>query len=214
MENPTVMFINPDDRISPAILARFLNRNVSLLYQWSQIGRLPDIKNSSCTYRECLDFLITSLLKNEEAKKLKILEDAKLKETLALKKDEVRRSKFTTSSGGDYEDSMHPLMAAKLQQNIKTEYAREAELWQKISIKRGEFVAFGDKLDLVEGLVLSIRDTLLHIGNNHPEIQNRVDEAMEELYQLGVTLCSEADIDVENYIDTMLSKDIESITNA
>lgn len=209
MENAPVTFINPDEKISPAILAGLLNRNVSLIYQWSQIGRLPDIKGTTVTYRECLDHLVTSLLNNEEAKKLKIQEDARLKETLASKRDEVRRSKFNPSS--EYEDTMHPLMAEKLKQNIKTEYAREAELWQKISIKRGEYVAFGDKLELVEGIVLSIRDTLLHISNNFPEIQNRVDEAMEELYQLGVVLCAEAEVDIENYIDTMLTKGIEEL---
>jgi len=198
-ESPQIMILNPEAKVSPAILAGLLSRNVSLIYQWAQIGRLPDIKNGDYTYKECLAHLLNSLLLAEEAKKAKIEEAAKEK-----------REKRTYSTESEYDDTMHPLMAAKLKQSIKTEYAREAELWQKIAIKRGEFIAFADKLELVEGFVTSIRDTLLHIGNNFPEIQSRVDEAMEELYQLGVTLIAEADIDADNYIDTMLAKEPET----
>ena len=45
-----VIFINPRDKVSPAILASLLNRNVSLVYQWGTMGRLPDIRASSFTY--------------------------------------------------------------------------------------------------------------------------------------------------------------------
>jgi len=201
--NPAApIFININDKVSPAILASLINRNVSLVYQWAQQGRFPDIKADSYTYKQCIDHAISSLLKAEEAKKVKAELDAK------IKAERAQRGKFI-SGDSEFDDTIHPLMAAKLKQNIKTEIAREADLWQKIAIKRGEYVALGDKLELVESFVLSIRDTLIFISNNYPEIQARVDEAMEELYQLGVTLIAEADVDMDSYIDTMLAKEVD-----
>ena len=202
-----VIFINPRDKVSPAILASLLNRNVSLVYQWIQTGRMPDIKNGNFSYVECIDHLVSSLLKTEEAKKLKILEDTRIKEEQLEKKQATRRS-FTVGDS-DGTDSIHPLVAAKLKQNIKTEIAREADLWQKIAIKRGEYVSFVDKLDLVEGFIISIRDVLLHIGNNYPEAQSYVDGAMEELYQTGRVLLEESDEDASSFIDTMLATEPE-----
>ena len=209
-EHKQILFINIDEKVSPAVLAGLLNRNISLIYQWAQIGRLPDIKNGSFTYRECIDHIVTTLLFKAEAKILKVQEEARLKEIAIEKNNKAGREVNTNISIDD--GSIHPLVAAKLKQNIKTEIAREADLWQKIAIKRGEYVAFGDKLDLVEDCVLSIRDTLLHIGNNYPDIQVRIDEAMEELFQLGKLLVEDAKIDADNFIETMLAKEIE-LTN-
>jgi len=185
-----LMFININDKVSPAVLACLINRNVSLVYQYIQLGRFPDIKNGTYSYIECIDHLVSALLKAKEGK------------------TRARTFSSSTSEGGE-DDSMHPLMAAKLQQNIKTEIAREADLWQKIAIKRGEYVAFGDKLELVEGFLLSIRDTLLHLSNNYPDIQAPIDEAMQELYELGKVLVEEADVDADKYIDTMLAKELD-----
>lgn len=202
------ILINIEDKVVPATLGALLNRNVSLLYQWAQTGRLPNFKDHPFSYRECIDHLTSHLLRAEEAKIVKAQEDARLKE-IALEKKAASKRSFSTDGFGGVDDSMHPLMAAKLKQNIKTEIAREADLWQKIAIKRGEYVSFADKLELVEGAVTAIRDTLLHIGNNYPDIQSRVDEAMGELYQLGCILCEEADVDAGNYIQAMLDKEPE-----
>ena len=184
-ESPTnITFINPDETIAPAILAGLVGRNVSQIYQWAQNGRLPDIKNGTFSYRQCLDHLVTSLVRMEEAKALK------------------DKARFDG-------EGLHPLVEEKLKQNIKTERAREADLWQKIAIKRNEFVSFDKKLDLVEGFILSIRDTLLSIANNNPALQGQIDAAMEELYQAGKVLVEEADIDANEFIDTMLAKEVE-----
>jgi hypothetical protein len=183
-QTTNIVFINPDEQVSPAILAGMLNRNVSQIYQWGQTGRLPDVKNGVFSYRQCLDHLVTSLLRMEEAKALK------------------DKARFDG-------EGLHPLVEEKLKQNIKTERAREADLWQKIAIKRGEYVSFEKKLDLVEGFILSIRDTLLSIANNNPALQGQIDNAMEELYQAGKVLVEEADIDANEFIDTMLAVEVE-----
>lgn len=208
-ESTQIIFINPDDKVSPATLAGLLNRNVSLIYQWGTTGRLPDIKNGSFTYRQCLDHLLSSLLRAEEAKILKVQEDTRIKEELARVKDENKRKKFSVNDRDgvtEYEDSMHPLMAAKLQQSIKTEYAREAELWQKIAIKNSEYVDFREKLDLVQPFILQIRDLLLGIAIDFPEAEKTIDEGMEHLYNLGCKILEEVKIDREGFVEEMLSR--------
>jgi hypothetical protein len=188
-----LMFINPNEKVQPAVLAGLLSRNVSLVYQWAQDGRLP-VTLTQYSYKECINHLITSLLRAEELKGLRI------KESVKLRAERLE---------ADPNDGMHPLMVAKLEQNIKTEMAKEAEIWQRVAIKRGEYISFIDQLDLVEGFVNSINDTLNFISNNYPETQKHVDAAKDELYQLGVTLCAEATEDANNFIDVMLKRPIQ-----
>lgn len=203
-----VIFINPRDKVSPAILASLLNRNVSLVYQWGTMGRLPDIRASSFTYIECIDHLVTSLLKNEEVKLFKAQEEAKAKEA---KKSSSRKFNFSDSEG--LEDTMHPLMAAKLEQSVRTEHAREVELWQKIAIKNEEYVNFTDKLELIQPFIHQIRDLLLGIAIDFPESQDTIDEGMDNLYNLGVRLIEEAKIDRAEYVQAMLDISLQEIVD-
>ena len=214
MENPTtapkvdtnVIFINPRDKVSPTILASLLNRNVSMLYQWGTSGRLPDIRASSFNYIECLDHLVTSLLKNEEVKLFKAQEELKAKE---VKKSSSRKFNFSDSEG--LEDTMHPLMAAKLEQSVRTEHAREVELWQKIAIKNEEYVNFTDKLELVQPFIHQIRDLLLGIAIDFPEAQETIDEGMENIYNMGLRIIEEAKVDREEYVQAMLDIKLQEI---
>ncbi len=207
-----IIYINPRDKVKPDILASLLNRNVSLVYQWGASGRLPDIRGTSFTYIECLDHLVTSLLKNEEVKLFKAKEDARVREEVAQKKDAIRRTKFTDSGDSEFqEDSMQVLMAAKLEQNVRTEHAREVELWQKIAIKNGEYVNFTDKLELVQPFILQIRDLLLGIALDFPEAQETIDEGMENLFNLGTRLIEECKVDRGTYIQSMLDKKLQDI---
>lgn len=220
MENPTSngtvvpipVFINLVDRISPDVLAKLLNRNVSLIYQWCTAGRLPDIRLGSYSYIECIDHLTSSLLKNEEVKLFKAKEDARVREEAAQKKDTFRRTKFSDSGEeGLVEDSMAILVAAKLEQNVRLEHAREVELWQKIAIKNGEYVNFTDKLELVQPFILQIRDLLLGIALDFPEAQDTIDEGMENLFNLGTRLIEECKVDRGTYIQSMLDKKLQDI---
>ena len=207
MDKLPPLFIDADAKLEPAQLAGLFSRNPSLMYQWAQMGRLPDFTAMPVTYRQAIDHILTSLLREEEVKKLKVLEATKLKEVLETKKLEIRSTKRQFKSTDESsEDYLHPLVAEKIRQSVKTEYAREAELWQRIAIKNGEFVNFAEKMSIVEPFVLQIRDLLLGLALEYPETQLTIDECMENLHTLGMKLIEEAGEDRETYVQDMLNR--------
>ena len=198
-----ITIINIDDKASPSILAGLVGRNVSLLYQWAKDGRLPSITTGNFSYRQCIQHLVDAFISNEQVKIVKAEKEAELRREKLAKKT-------ITSTDFKEEDNIHPLVAAKLRQNIKTEYAREAELWQKIAIKNEEYVEFTKKLSLVEPFILHIRDLLLGITLDFPETQETIDEGMEALYNLGIKLLEEVKIDRDEFVQNMLNKDVNT----
>lgn len=220
MDNSQIIDI--DSKVSPAILAGILGINISLLYQNQQAGvvKKPII---DYTYREFLQEYIEYYKKSTEVKLLKeqneqALKVAKLEETTKLRvereqarAEEARAKMGKRGFGGsdDDGDTIHPLMKQKITQEIRLNIAREAQLWLKIATDRQEFVSFREKADLVTPFIISIRDLLLGIASDFPEIQSKIDEGMESLYQIGVKLLQEADIDKDNYVQAMLDKEIE-----
>lgn len=207
MEQLPPLFIDADAKVEPAQLAGLFSRNPSLMYQWAQMGRLPDFTAKPVTYRQAIDHILTSLLRDEEVKKLKVIEATKLKEALETKKLELRSTKRQFKSTDESsEDYIHPLVAEKLRQNVKTEYAREAELWQKIAIKNGEYVNFAEKMAIVEPFVLQIRDLLLGIALEFPETTEVIDECMGNLHTLGTKLVEEAIEDRNTFVQDMLNR--------
>lgn len=224
LENVSVneLIIDFNAKVSPIVLATILGVNISLIYQESQAGRLP-ISIIDSTYKECIQMYITHFKKNQDLKLAKEQNEqelrlAKIEETnkLKLEKEQLRneesRNKGKRSFGGsmdDEGDSMHPLLKQKITQEIRVNIAREAQMWLKIATERQEFVSYRDKLELVTPFIISIRDLLLGIASDFPEIQSKVDEGMESLYQVGVKLLQEAEIDKDSYVQAMLDKDIE-----
>jgi len=206
-EIPKVLFVNMDAEISPHVLAGMLSRNISQLYNWAQMGKVLNIKKSDpnykpITYREFLKHFVDTIIKEDF--------DTKKYNRQASR----RASSNATMSDFEGDDSIHPLVAAKIQQQIKKEYAMESQIWQSIAIKNEEYVDFARKLSLVEPFIIQIRDLLLGIALDHPEIQDVIDEGMENLYNLGVKLIEEAKVDREGFVQEMLSKTLQEVEEA
>ena len=200
---PKTIFVNFDDEVQSHVLAGMLSRNISQLYNWSQSGKLLNIKKSDAnykpvTYREVVKHLVDTLVKEDS-------EFAKFQRH--------KEKRISSASIGDFEgdDSIHPLVAAKMQQSIKTDHARAAQMWQAIAIKNEEYVDFGKKLSIVEPFIVQIRDLLLGIALDFPEAQEVIDEGMENLYNLGLRLIEEAKIDRDGFVEAMMSKTVEEI---
>lgn len=223
-------YINLDDKVSPQVLAGLLGINVSLLYQEVQAARLPT-ELSEATYRECVHQYLNYYKKKQDLKiekekheqelklqKLEVdkqlkLEKARLAQEEATRvakaREEKQKTKATFSAEGD--DSIHPLMAAKIKQNIKTERAREEQLVQKNAIERGNYIDMNELLELCEPFIMAINDGLKYVSGltTDPNLQKKMDEAIDELKQLGITMLEKADIDAKNYVQVMLDREFD-----
>ncbi len=204
LEAQKASVIDIDANVSPIVLAGILGINVSLLYQNAQAGIIPaDFINYS--YRDILQQYIRYYKKAEGVKlaKLEAEKEVKLAKATAPKKN------YGSYDDEEGDDSIRPLMAAKLKQSVKTERARESQLWQAIAIKKLEYVNFNEKLALIEPFILHIKDLLLGVAIDYPETQTIIDEGMESLFNLGTRLIEEVEEDKNNFIQAMLDREIE-----
>ena len=202
--------INLDARVSPAILAGIFGCNVSLIYQDVQAGKYSK-PITDYTYREAIQATRKYLIKNEGVKieKLRLANElaiAKLEETSKTKR--AKAASRVDGYASEEETSMPPLMAAKYKQDIRVNIARESHLWIKASIERGEYISLPILVELAEPFIMAIRQSLLTIGMESDETEKQVDMAMTNLYSLGVKLVEDAKYDANNFIDTILTKDI------
>lgn len=207
LESNTILKIL-DTPASPAILAGILGCNVSLIYQHSQMGRLPTElsmeETTNPTYLECIHQYIQWYKKNQDLK----LEKEKNEQELRLKKAESKRGRGF-SVGGDENEGMPPLMAAKIRQEIKLNLAREEQIVQKTAIERGEYIASGELLSLCAPFTVAIRDMLLTIALDFPETQKKIDQCMENLQRLGTQLIEGAEVDSEAYVESILNREVD-----
>ena len=221
MTETTNATINLDQLVSPAILAGVLGINVSLLYQNYQAGIFTKDLTLH-TYREAIQTYIAyykksaeSKLKKAEAeaelKKLKLQEELDLREQRRkIKAEEDSRKSKRSFSGDDSEEGgMHPLMAAKLTQGIKLDRVREEQLWLKIAIDRKDYLDVNELVDLAEPFLMTLRNILIDVARTDPELEKKIDQAMETIYGLGITLVEQADIDSKNFVQTMLERGID-----
>jgi len=218
------LIVNLDEKVSPIVLASILGMNISLVYQESQAGRLP-LVITEATYKECIQMYITHFKKSvdlklakeqneQELRKAKLAEDTRLKEEKLKIKEELDRakagSKRSFSSVGDEpNEGMPPLMAAKMKQDIRLGIAKEAQLWLKIAIERGEYISVNELYELTEPFLQAIKNVLVSLSSDIPEVQEAVDQGMETLYNLGVKLIENAENDGEQFVQMMLDRELE-----
>jgi len=223
MEKTTDSIINLDGKVSPAILSSILGINVSLVYQECQKGRLPS-PIVEHTYREAIQAYINHFKKAQDLKIEKERNETRLKE-IKLEKDlefkdrklrakleaeeKARQEKGKSRDFSQDDDGMPPLMAAKTRQDIRLGRAREQQLWIKASIERGEYLNILELKELVEPLIMTIRQSLLSIALENDIVQKQVDQIMENLYQLGVTMVEQAEIDSDRFISTVMEQEID-----
>jgi hypothetical protein len=208
--------IDIDSKVSPVVLAGILGINVSLIYQNAQQGIIPvDFINYS--YRDILQRYIAYYKKNVELKIVKEQADkevriakeqeaARLKEEKFKAKDQARRT-----FDGDNEEGggLHPLVAAKLKQEIRLNRVKEEQLLLRNSIERGEYVSMKEIVILLEPYLQAIKNNLVSIASDVPEVQSQIDQNMENLYNLGIAISQKAGIDSTEFVQKMLDKELD-----
>ncbi len=205
--------INVSAKVAPKVLAGMLGVDHTRLYAWAQDGRLPS-PFANFSYKECLTHLVSSLIKAEEVKKLKLQENIRLREEQQARKAAEAESKGKKSTKfTDFADDgeMHPLLADKVRMTVRKDHATTAQTWQKIAIERGEYIAAKEMEELVKPFILTIRDSLNSIILDFPETQEKIDKVLENLFTVGVQLIEGSELDKENFIETILDTPIEDL---
>lgn len=229
MTDSNSLIVNLDAKVSPIILASILGVNISLIYQESSCGRLP-LNITEATYKECIQMYITHFKKNadlkltkeaneQELRRAKLAEDTRIKEEKIRLKEEQDRAKAesktrrTFSSLEDGEegsnDGMPPLVAAKMKQDIRLGIAKELQLYQRIAIERNDYVAVKEIIPLLEPFLQAIKNNLVDLSADNPEIQEKIDQNLESLYNLGVAMIEKADLDSDRYVQYILDKELD-----
>lgn len=206
------LIVDLHDKVSPAILSAILGINVSLLYQESQKGRLPPILIES-TYLECIQQYNTWFKKSvdvklEKEKNERELRELKLQEDIKFKEQKIKAKRNSFTDAGE-SDPLHPLVEAKMKQDIRLGIAREAQIWLKVAIERQEYIACRELFNLTEPFIQAIKTVLVNLSNEHPETQEVVDDGMESLYNLGRKLIEQSNVDKDEFVTKMLEKEID-----
>lgn len=219
--------INIHSKVSPIVLANLLGCNVSLIYQHSQLGRLP-IDFTEHTYLECLHMYIGYYKKSVELKVVKerneqelrlakVAEESRLKEEKDRARIEAERQKeanktkrrtFNAGDGDDGDDGLHPLIAAKMKQDIRIGKAKEGQLLLRNMIDRGEYISMREVYELLEPFLQAIKNNLVSISSDIPEVQEQIDQNMSNLYNLGVTIADKAAEDGKLIVQKILNTEL------
>ncbi len=206
----STLLFNPDTLVQPRVLAGLVGKDVTQIYSWAQDGRLPR-PIGSATYQEAFTRLIDSLLKQEDLKKLKFEENLRLRQEQQARKESNKDTKTTKFTDFTDDGEMHPLMADKLRMAIRKDHATTAQTWQKVAIERGDYISASEMEGLVRPFMLTIRDSLESIIHDFPETQTKIDSIRSSLYTIGMQLLTNANIDKENFINTILETDIAEL---
>lgn len=204
-----------DSPVQPAILASILGINVSLVYQEVQKGRLPQ-NITTKTYRHCIQYYLNYFKKAQDIKLDKHKKEQERAEEILQRKEESKRKQLAMQEelerkrelGKEFANSIHPLVAQKLKQEIRLNVAREAQLWQKIAIERKTYISLDEMQLLCEPFVTQIKDSLVTIGLYSDQAEADVAEIFNNIDKLARALLTAAEQDEEEFIDRKLTEEI------
>jgi len=205
--------VDLDAKVSPSILAEILGVNVQILYSDARKGRLPSVLIEA-SYRECIQMYVAHYKKNvdlklEQEKNERELREKKLQLDIEFKEKQIASKKKGFSGDTGEADPLHPLVAAKMKQDIRLGIAREAQLWLKVAVERQEYISVRELYTLTEPFVQAIKTVLVSLSTEYPEAQESIDDSMESLYNLGMKLLEQASMDKDEFVNRMLEKDID-----
>ena len=207
-----VEMIYLDGKVEPAKLAGILGINVSLVYQNHQAGLYGTKPLIEQTYKEALRNLRSNLVKSVELKVAKEETERQVK-LKKIEEDRIYKQTKAKSSGiaslMDAEDTMHPLMKKKLEQDIKLNRVKEVQAWIKVAEEKKQFLNAHELSLLIEPFVHTIKNILVSISTDFPETARQIESCMNNLYNLGEKIINYTDKDDEMFVDEMLAKDLE-----
>ncbi|MDD5165739.1 MAG: hypothetical protein PHG25_04380 [Candidatus Pacebacteria bacterium] len=96
---------------------------------------------------------------------------------------------------------------AALLQKIKLDTAKTESEWLNIKQKKMELLDVQQLAETFEPIFLHIRTRLVSISRKHPETQDTIDQALEELYHLGESMLSKATVELDSFIKDKMDEE-------
>lgn len=117
----------------------------------------------------------------------------------------------SNSKGEGYEK----LLEAQIIQKIKLDQANEERLHINNLKERKEVLLKSELYELIQPIMGNIVNILRAAADEEPKLQPIIDKAFESIYKAGKILAEQVEADTNNYVDEMLSKEVnlEEILN-
>ena len=85
-------------------------------------------------------------------------------------------------------------------QKIKLDEARTAQTWLDIYRKRESLVDEEGLMDILEPLLLNLRDSLQHIASEYPIAKDAIFTVMHSMADIGIKLKADAESEAASYV--------------
>jgi hypothetical protein len=149
------------------------------------------------TYQE----MLVPVFRHYKEKQEVALERVKLNSDKEEKKRNYRNS--------ESESGLPKIQEAAIIQKIKLDKAREEQVHIANIRERGSILDKARLFELIAPIVSNIASVLRNAGEGEPALQPTIDKCFVSLYNLGDRLCSQADLDSERYVKSMLEKEVD-----
>lgn len=200
--------LNLTSIVEPTRFAGIFGISSAQIYQDHQKGLFGTRNFDQLTYLDALRAYRLNLIKSVEVKALK----EKNKHEIELKKLEEKKKQKLEVSKIDYdsgEDTLHPLVKAKMQQEIKLLKMKEISEWLKIAETRNELLSANKLESMILPFINIIKNSIVSISLDYPETREKIDEILNSLADLGQRFLEECSSDENDFISTMLEKDFD-----
>jgi hypothetical protein len=101
------------------------------------------------------------------------------------------------------------IVEAEKLQKIRLDRAREEEVHLKNLQTRSTLLDKQEMLELLTPLFGNIANVLRNAADDNPLLQPTIDKCFNSLFSTGQTICKQADVDSEQYVKAMLSREID-----
>jgi hypothetical protein len=95
-----------------------------------------------------------------------------------------------------------------MKQDIRIGKAKEGQLLLRNMIDRGEYISMREVYELLEPFLQAIKNNLVSISSDIPEVQEQIDQNMSNLYNLGVTIADKAAEDGKLIVQKILNTEL------
>ena len=191
------------DKVSVRKLATILGISVNALYQDKDKGRFGDKEFTEMTVGEAISIHRTCLLRGIELKRERMQEEIRIQEDKEKHRQDLKNRRGQTS------DSLISLQEQALQQKIRLERSKEMQTWLGIAKERNQLLVKDNLLTLYTPFINLVKNGLVSLASDYPEVREKVDEILENWYKFGQKILEQSETDIEDFVGEMMDKGLD-----